>query len=41
MLVVHFVIQMVNLVAKNVAPKLHETLSSVIKCISSIIKANS
>jgi len=25
---------------KNVAPKLHEILSSAIKCISSIIKAN-
>jgi len=39
MLAVHCVIHRENLVAKNIAPKLHEILYSVIKCISSI-KAN-
>ena len=36
---VHCVIHRVNLVAKNVAPRLHEVLHSVIKCIN-FIKAN-
>jgi len=40
MLIVHCVIQREYLVAKDVAPKLREILSSVIECISSTIKAN-
>ena len=39
MLAVHCVIHRENLVAKNVTPKLHEVLHSVIKC-SNYIKAN-
>ena len=39
MLVVHCVIHRENLVAKNLAPKLHEILHSAIKCIN-YIKAN-
>jgi len=39
MLAVHCFIHRENVVAKNVAPKLHEILHSVIKCINSI-KAN-
>jgi len=39
MLTVHCVVQREYLIAKNVAPKLHEILYSVIKCIN-FIKAN-
>jgi len=39
MLAVHCVSRRENLVGKNVAPKLHEILYSIIKCIKSI-KAN-
>ena len=40
LLIVHCVIKRENLVAKNVAPKLHQVLYSAIKCIN-FIKANS
>jgi len=39
MLAVHCVIHRESLVAKNVVPKLHEILHSVIKCVN-FIKAN-